>query len=405
MQTYETRLARILAEYEALVTRPNLVDERWNNGWYERYRYPVVTNRHIPPHWRYDLNPQSNPFLLERLGVNATMNSGAIEHEGKIKLVVRVEGFDRKSFFAIAESENGIDNFRFTGKPLVIAEDANDPETNTYDMRLVQHADGWIYGVYCVERKDPKAPPGDLSAATAQCAIARTKDLEKWERLPEVKTPSPQQRNVVIHPEFVNGKYALYTRPQDGFISAGKGGGIGWGLCDDLTNPVLESETIIDQRIYHTIKEVKNGMGGPPLKTAKGWLHIDHGVRAGAAGLRYVLYAYLCDLQDPSKVIARPGGYFIAPFEEEFVGDVGNVTFGNGMVQRADGTVLIYYASADTRMHVAKTTVDRLLDYVLNTPEDPLRTALCVKQRNALIDRNLAYIQSSSDPRLQALIR
>ncbi len=402
--TYSERLPSILADYNAHVSQPNEIDKRWNNGWYTRYRNPVVTQAHIPPHWRYDLNPGTNPRLLERLGINAALNPGAIEHGGKIKLVVRIEGMDRKSFFGIAESDNGIDGFRFTGKPLLLPEDAADPETNTYDMRLIEHEDGWIYGIYCAERKDPNAPAGDLSSATAQCAIVRTRDLDTWERLGELKTPSPQQRNVVLHPEFVDGQYAFYTRPQDSFIDAGKGGGIGFGLCKDITNPVLEHEAIIDERAYHTIKEVKNGMGGPPIKTDAGWLHIAHGVRGCAAGLRYVIYAFLCDLKDPSKVIARPGGYFIAPFEEEYVGDVGNVTFTNGFVKRANGEVLVYYASSDTRCHVVTASVDTLLDYVQNTPEDAMRSRKCVEQRIELIDQNLAYIQQADDPQLKALI-
>ncbi len=400
---YEERLRILADEYEKTVNERNEVDPRWTNGWFERFRRPVVTSRHVPPVWRYDLNPETNPFLLERLGVNATLNSGAMEHEGKIVLCVRVEGYDRKSFFALAESANGIDGFRFRGKPLVIGEPA-EPATNNYDMRLVRHEDGWIYGVFCAERKDPAAAPGDLSSAVAQCGVVRTKDLESWERLADVVTPSPQQRNVVLHPEFVEGKYAFYTRPQDNFIEAGKGGGIGFGLSDSVERAVLSEERIIDARAYHTIKEVKNGMGAPPLKTAAGWLHIAHGVRGCAAGMRYVLYAFLCDLKDPAKVIAAPGGYFLAPFEEEFPGDVANVAFCNGAVLRADGEVLIYYGSADTRMHVVRTRVERLVDMVKNTPPDAANTHGCAKQRAALVDRNLAFLKASGDARLRRLL-
>lgn len=401
---FDLRLNRLIAAHNALIERPNFVDTRWNNGWYERFVHPVVTNGHIPLHWRYDLNPATNPRLLERLGVNAALNPGAIEHDGKIKLMVRVEGFDRKSFFAIAESPSGIDGFRFTGKPVLIDEPKGNPATNNYDMRLVAHEDGYIYGIYCAERLGKDNAPGDLSTAEAQCGLARTKDLENWERLPDIVTTSAQQRNVVLHPEYVGGKYAFYTRPQDSFIEAGTGGGIGFGLCDDITKPVVGDQTIIDGRAYHTIKELKNGMGGAPIKTHEGWLHVAHGVRACAAGMRYVLYAFLCDLDQPDRVIARPGGYFAAPFEEEFVGDVGNVLFTNGLVKRDNGEVLVYYASADTRCHVLRSTVDTLLDYVRNTPEDAARTYECVVQRRELIDRNLDYIRNSNDPRLESLI-
>ena len=385
---FSTRLTRLRTTHEALINRPNAVDERWDNGWYARFVHPVVTANHVPLEWRYDLNPETNPRLLERLGVNAALNSGAIEHEGKIKLCVRLEGFDRKSFFAIAESENGVDNFRFVGKPLLIDEPEGNPATNNYDMRFTVHQDGWIYGVFCAERKDPAAAPGDLSSAIAQCGIVRTRDLVDFERLPDLKTPANQQRNAVLHPEFIEGKYAFYTRPQDGFIGAGRGAGIGWGLSKSIEDPVITEEVIIDKRAYHTVKESKNGMGGTPLKTPQGWLHVAHGVRECAWGLRYVLYAFLCDLHDPTKVIASPGGYFIAPFEDEFIGDVGNVVFSNGLVQRANGEVLIYYASADFRTHVARTDVDTLLDYVVNTPPDGGNTYGCVKQRLALIERN-----------------
>jgi 4-O-beta-D-mannosyl-D-glucose phosphorylase len=361
------------------------------NGVVDRWERPVVTAAHTPLFWRYDLDPETNPLLLERLGVNAAFNAGAIQWKGKICLMVRVEGNDRKSFFAVAESKSGVDGFRFREHPVVIPE--NDPaEANVYDMRLTAHEDGWIYGVFCVERKDPAAPPGDLSSAVAQAGLARTKDLETWERLPDLKSRSAQQRNVVLHPEFVDGQYALYTRPQDSFIEAGKGGGIGFALADSMEEAVTGDETIIDPREYHTVKEGKNGAGAPPIKTPRGWLHIAHGVRPCAAGLRYVLYAFLCDLDHPSTVIARPGGYLMAPEGEERVGDVSNVLFTNGLVKRDDGSIFIYYGSSDTRTHVATTTEERLLDYVLNTPEDPLRTAACVRQRNQLIDRNLALL-------------
>jgi 4-O-beta-D-mannosyl-D-glucose phosphorylase len=387
MTTFDQRLKYLTAQYEALVTRPNEVDPTYSNGIYERYRYPIVTAAHAPLFWRYDLNPQTNPYLMERIGVNGAYNAGAIEFNGKICLVVRVEGMDRKSFFAVAESENGIDNFRFWDYPITMPE-TDDPDVNVYDMRVVQHEDGWIYGVFCSERKDKTNP--DLSAATAQAGIARTKDLVTWERLPDLKTKSPQQRNAVLHPEFINGQYAFYTRPQDDFIQAGSGGGIGWGLTKSMNPAVIDEEIIIDHRDYHTIKEVKNGQGPAPIKTEKGWLHLAHGVRGCAAGLRYVLYMFLSDLHEPWKVTHRPAGYFIAPEGEERVGDVSNVTFANGWVARANGDVLIYYASSDTRMHVATSSVDRLLDYVINTPEDPLRSAACVQQRNELIRKNLA---------------
>jgi len=386
---FEQRLAALKAQHTALITRPNVVDPDGSNGVFERYRYPVLTAAHTPLFWRYDFDPNSNPFLMERLGINGTFNAGAIELNGKICLAARVEGVDRKSFFAVAESENGVDNFRFWDDPIVMPE-TEDPDVNVYDMRLVKHEDGWIYGVFCTERKDPLAPPGDLSSAVAQAGIARTRNLVAWERLPDLKTKSPQQRNVVLHPEFVAGQYAFYTRPQDDFIQAGSGGGIGWGLSLSMSPAVVEDEIIIEQRAYHTIKELKNGEGPAPLKTSEGWLHLAHGVRACAAGLRYVLYLYLSDLERPWLVTHRPGGYFIAPQGEERVGDVSNVAFANGWVARPNGEVLIYYASSDTRMHVAVSSLERLLDYVIHTPEDPLRSAACVAQRAALIQKNLA---------------
>lgn len=384
---FMARLKKLHELQQELINRPNSVIEP-GNGIYERYQNPVVTADHAPLYWRYDLNPDTNPYLMERIGVNATLNPGAIELNGKFYLVVRTEGTDRKSFFAVAESDNGIDGFRFWDYPIVMPETA-DPDVNVYDMRLVKHEDGWIYGLFCTERKDPNAPYGDTSSASAQCGIARTKDLKSWERLADLKTPSPQQRNVVLHPEFVDGKYAFYTRPQDGFIEAGSGGGIGWGLSASIEQAVIDHETIVDEKIYHTIKEVKNGQGPAPIKTAKGWLHIAHGVRNTAAGLRYVIYAFMTDLNEPNKVTHSPGGHLIAPEGIERVGDVSNVVFTNGVIARDNGDVYLYYASSDTRCHVATTTVDRLLDYVLLTPSDPLRSYACVEQRNALISRNL----------------
>ena len=385
MATFKQALENLKAKHEELLSRKNIKSES-GNGIYDRYENPVLTAAHAPLHWRYDFNPETNPFLMERIGVNATLNSGAIKWNGKYLLVVRVEGNDRKSFFAIAESPNGIDNFRFWDEPVTIPE-TEDPDTNVYDMRLTAHEDGWIYGIFCSERKDPNAPAGDLSAAVAAAGIVRTKDLLKWERLPDLKTRS-QQRNVVLHNEFVNGKYALYTRPQDGFIDTGSGGGIGWALIDDITNAEVKDEKIINHRYYHTIKEVKNGEGPHPIKTEKGWLHLAHGVRNCAAGLRYVLYLYLTDLEDPTKLIAEPAGHFMAPQDEERVGDVSNVLFSNGWIADDDGKVFIYYASSDTRMHVATSTIDKLLDYVLHTPADGYRSATSVESIKALISRN-----------------
>ena len=387
------KVKSLFAQHETLVTRKN-EPVGGGNGIYERYRYPVLTAAHAPVFWRYDLNPQTNPFLMEQIGVNATFNAWAMLWNDKIVLAVRVEGVDRKSFFAIAESRNGLDNFSFWDFPIALPETA-DPDINVYDMRLVAHEDSWIYGLFCTERRDPKAPEYDQSAATAQCGIARTKDLRNWERLPDLVSHGGQQRNVVLHPEFVNGKYALYTRPQDGFIDAGKGGGIGWGLCDSMENAVVPAEVIIEPKAYHTIKEVKNGQGPAPLKTSEGWLHLAHGVRNTAAGLRYVLYMFMTDLKDPSKVIHRPGGYFIAPEGDERVGDVSNVTFANGWVARPDGRVFIYYASSDTRMHVATSTIERLVDYCKNTPEDGFRSAASVRQRTSLIANNLKWMKAN----------
>ncbi|MCR2806084.1 glycoside hydrolase family 130 protein [Paenibacillus soyae] len=387
MTLFQERKSKLTERYEALIARRNRPEEL-GNGIFERYEYPVLTAEHAPLHWKYDFSPETNPYFMERIGVHCVFNPGAIHLNGKFYLVARVEGADRKSFFAIAESASGVDGFRFWDRPIVLPE-TDDPDVNVYDMRLVQHEDGWIYGLFCTERKDPDAPRGDLSSAVAQCGIVRTKDLIAWERLADLKTGSNQQRNVVLHPEFVEGKYAFYTRPQDGFIDTGSGGGIGWGLSDTIENAVIDREIIIDERHYHTIKEVKNGQGPAPIKTDKGWLHIAHGVRNTAAGLRYVLYAFLSDLNEPSKVTHRPAGHLLAPEGIERVGDVSNVVFCNGAVALDNGEVYIYYASSDTRCHVATSTVDRLLDYVMNTPEDPLRSYACVQQRLALIDRNL----------------
>lgn len=386
---FQKKLAELQAEYDRLIQRSNVPSDSYN-GIYTRYRYPVLTAAHAPLFWRYDFDERTNPYLMERIGVNAALNAGAIRWQGRYLLMVRVEGFDRKSFFAVAESPNGIDNFRFWTYPVTMP-DTDDPATNIYDMRLTAHEDGWIYGIFCAERHDPAAPAGDLSAATATAGIARTKDLRTWERLPDLKSRS-QQRNVVLHPEFVDGKYALYTRPQDGFIDTGSGGGIGWALVDDMTRAEVGEERIINFRHYHTIKEVKNGEGPHPIKTPQGWLHLAHGVRACASGLRYVLYLYMTALDDPARVIAEPGGYFMAPVGEEYVGDVMNVLFSNGWIADEDGRVLIYYASSDTRMHVAESTVERLVDYCLNTPTDGLTTSASVETLKRLIDRNMKLI-------------
>lgn len=381
---FEQNKEKLIGDYNLLINRRN--EKIDSNGVYCRYKYPVLTAGHLPLDWRYDFNPTTNPFLMERIGVNAAFNSGAIKWKGRYLLVVRVEGYDRKSFFAIAESSNGIDQFKFWDYPVVIP--PSDPqETNVYDMRLTLHQDGWIYGIFCSERLDPKAPEGDLSSAIASAGIVRTRDLKTWERLPNLQSRS-QQRNVVLHPEFVHGKYALYTRPQEDFISTGRGGGIGWALVDDMTNAQIHDEKIINYRAYHTIKEVKNGEGPHPIKTEKGWLHLAHGVRACASGLRYVLYLYMTALDDPARVIAEPGGYFMAPMGDERIGDVSNVLFSNGWIADDDGTVFIYYASSDTRMHVATSTIDRLVDYCLNTPKDGLHFYDSVSTIIDLIDRN-----------------
>jgi len=389
MKTYKDRLEKLKKAQEKLIERKNERVEP-GNGIFFRYRYPVLTADHAPLLWRYDINPETNPYMLERIGVNGTFNAGAMKFNGKYILVARVEGNDRKSFFAVAESPNGVDNFRFWDYPITMPE-TSDPDTNVYDMRLTQHEDGWIYGIFCSERRDPAAREGDLSSAVASAGIARTHDLKTWERLPDLVTRS-QQRNVVLHPEFVNGRYALYTRPQEGFIDAGKGGGIGWALIDDITRAEVKEEKIINFRYYHTIKEQKNGEGPHPIKTPRGWLHLAHGVRGCAAGLRYVLYLYMTDLQDPSELIAEPAGYFMAPEGEERIGDVSNVLFSNGWIADEDGTVYIYYASSDTRMHVAVSTIERLTDYCLNTPADGYRSATSVESIKKLIDSNLKFM-------------
>lgn len=384
---WQNRLAALEKEHQTLLSRPNPVMAGVSNGIFERHTYPALTAAHTPLSWRYDLNPQTNPFLMERMGINAVFNPGALELDGKILLVCRVEGWDRKSFFAVAESRTGVEGFHFWDEPVLLPE-TSEPDTNVYDMRLVKHEDGWIYGLFCSERKDPHAPPGDLSSAIAQCGIVRTHDLKTWQRLPDLKTNSPQQRNVVLHPEFIDGQYAFYTRPQDDFIQAGSGGGIGWGLSPKMDPAVIQRETVIETRVYHTIKESKNGEGPAPIKTPQGWLHLAHGVRNTAAGLRYVLYMYMSDLKEPWKVTHAPGGYFLAPQGEERIGDVSNVVFSNGWVARPDGTVYIYYASSDTRIHVAVSSIERLLDYVIHTPADGLTSAACVRSRMDLIKRN-----------------
>lgn len=387
---FEKRLQALQKAHKDLTERKNRKEEL-GNGVYDRYQYPVLTAQHAPIFWKYDLNPDTNPFLMERFGINAVLNAGAIKLNDKYYVVARVEGLDRKSFFAVAESDNGID-FSFWDHPVTMPE-TSIPDTNVYDMRVVQHEDGWIYGLFCTERRDPSAHEGDQSAAVAQCGIARTKDLKIWERLADLKTPSPQQRNVVLHPEFVQGKYAFYTRPQDSFIEAGKGGGIGFGLSASIESAVVDEEFVMDRKVYHTVYEAKNGLGPAPIKTEQGWLHLAHGVRNTAAGLRYVLYMFMTHLNDITKVIHKPGGYFIAPEGEERIGDVSNVVFGNGWIADEDGTVFIYYASSDTRLHVATSTIDRLVDYVMNTPEDGLRSAASVNTLNEIIDNNLSFLE------------
>jgi 4-O-beta-D-mannosyl-D-glucose phosphorylase len=381
----------LLEKYNELIERKNVKSEFYN-GIYDRYENPVLTRNHIPLFWKYDLNPETNPNFMERLGVNAVMNSGAIELNGKFYLVARIEGNDRKSFFGVAESDNGIDGFKFWDYPILL-NDTCPEETNVYDMRLTKHEDGYIYGVFCSESKDTSV--NDLSAAVAAAGIVRTKDLKTWERLDNLKTlRSPQQRNVVLHPEYVDGKYAFYTRPMDDFIDTGSGGGIGFGLCEDIEHAVIDEEIITSQRKYHTLTEAKNGAGAVPIKTEKGWIHIAHGVRNTAAGLRYVIYAFATALEDPKKVIAEPSGLLIGPMGSERVGDVSNVVFTNGAIARDNGDVFLYYASSDTRMHVATTTIDKLVDYVFNTPADPLRSVECVAQRCNLIEKNLEFLKT-----------
>jgi 4-O-beta-D-mannosyl-D-glucose phosphorylase len=399
---FYSRLEKLEKAQEVLTAKKNeRAPAEQGNGIVERYKYPVLTAAHTPLFWRYDLNPETNPNLMQRFGINAVLNPGAIKWNDKYLLVARVEGADRKSFFAVAESPNGIDQFKFWEYPLQMPE-TGVPDTNIYDMRLIAHEDGWIYGVFCTERRDPSAPATDQSAAIAQCGLARTKDLKHWERLPDLKTQSPQQRNVVLHPEFYNGRYAFYTRPQDKFIEAGKGGGIGFGLSNCMEGAVIDEEKVIDPKVYHTVYEMKNGLGPAPIKTEKGWLHLAHGVRNTAAGLRYVLYMFMTDLQDITRVIFKPAGYFMAPEGEERIGDVSNVVFSNGWIADEDGTVFIYYASSDTRIHVATSTVNKLMDYVMHTPPDTFTSAGSVKTLNQLIDRNLSVNATKNENRANA---
>ena len=386
MKLFQERKETIRKEHEEFLRREN--EEIFSaNGIFHRYKNPVLTRDHFPMEWRYDFNPETNPYFMERISFNAAFNAGALKWKGKYLLAVRCEGNDRKSFFAIAESPNGIDNFRFWERPLTLPQ-TEEPDTNVYDMRLTEHEDGYIYGVFCTERKDPNAPDGDTSSAVAAAGIARTKDLVEWERLPDLITYGGQQRNVVLHPEFIEGKYAFYTRPQDGFIDTGKGGGIAFGLSDSMVNAEVKKEQIVDAKTYHTIYELKNGQGPAPIKTEQGWLNLAHGVRNCAAGLRYTLYLFMTALDDPSRVIHKPSGMFMGPQKEERVGDVSNVLFTNGWIADEDGTVYIYYASSDTRMHVATSTIAQLVDYCMNTSEDKLRSAASVQAINDLIDKN-----------------
>lgn len=388
---FTTRLNLITNKHKQLIERKNKIEER-SNGIFERYQFPILTADHAPLNWRFDLSPERNPFLMERLGINAVFNAGAIKWEGKYLLAARVEGWDRKSFFAIAESPNGIDQFRFWDRPISLPQ-TDDPDVNVYDMRLTAHEDGWVYGIFCTERKDPNAPEGDTSSAVANAGIVRSRDLKTWERLPDLISTSGQQRNVVLHPEFVDGKYAIYTRPQDGFINVGSGGGIGLGFIDRMEHPKVENECIIQNKRYHTVYELKNGLGPAPIKTKHGWLHLAHGVRNTAAGLRYVLYLFMTDLVELDKVTHHPGGYFMAPQDDERVGDVSNVLFSNGWIADDDGKIYIYYASSDTRMHVATSSVDQLVDYVMNTPEDRFHSTQSVDTINELITRNEAFVK------------
>lgn len=398
-KTFAERHKELLKQHEDIVERKNKKISLNNNGVFNKFKFPVLTAGHVPLSWRYDLDEKTNPFLLERIGINAVLNPGAIRWKNKYLLMARMEGIDRKSFFAIAESENGIDHFKFWKRPVTMPS-LNNQETNFYDIRLTAHEDGWIYGLFCTEMRDPAAPEGDQSTAIAQCAIARTKDMINWERLKNLVTPSAQQRNVVLHPEFVQGRYAFYTRPQDSFIEAGKGGGIGFGLADNMEEAVITHESIIDKKIYHTVYELKNGQGPAPIKTPLGWLHLAHGVRNTAAGLRYVLYLFMTDLKDPSKQIYKPGGYFLAPEGEERTGDVSNVVFSNGWIADDDGTVYIYYASSDTRIHVAVSTIKKLIDYTIHTPADGFTSVQSVVQINLLIDKNLKLEKNEKSKRL-----
>lgn len=397
---YDQQIRGLFTRHDKLLSRKNPRIPT-GNGVYDRYLHPILTAEHTPLFWRYDFDRRSNPHLMERMGINATFNAGALFHDGKFLVFVRVEGVDRKSFLAVAESPNGVDNFRFWDYPILMPE-TSDPDVNVYDIRVTRHEDGWTYGLFCTERKDPAAPQSDTSSAVAQCGIARTSDLKSWERLRDLRTKSPQQRNVVLHPEFVDGQYALYTRPQDEFIQAGKGGGIGWGLTRSMENAQVESEVIIDNREYHTIKEVKNGLGPAPIKTSAGWLHLAHGVRNTAAGLRYVLYTFLTELQRPYVVTHRPAGYFLAPEGDERIGDVSNVVFSNGWIVTPQNNVYIYYGASDTRLMVATSTVEKLLDYTTNTPADPLRSHACVQQRYSLIEKNLKLLGKSHGARKKA---
>lgn len=392
MSNHSEKIKQLFSTYEELIGRKNEVSQ--DTGVFKRYKYPIVTADHIPPFWKFDLNPETNPLFLERQGINAAFNAGAILFAGKFTLVVRTEGNDRKSFFSVVQSENGLDNFRYWDHPITLPQ-TDEADTNVYDMRLTHHEDGWIYGLFCTERRPKDAPDHDQSIAEAKCGVARTKDLVAWERLPDLDSGKSQQRNVVLHPEFVNGKYALYTRPQDSFIEAGKGGGIGWAFIESMASAVVKEQKVIDPKVYHTIKEVKNGQGPTPIKTDSGWLHLAHGVRNTAAGLRYVIYMFMTSLEDPSQVIHAPGGHFMAPQGDERVGDVSNVLFSNGWIEK-DGEVFIYYASSDTRMHVATSSVERLVDYCRNTPEDGLTSFNSVKARNQLIDKNLEYLKDAN---------
>jgi 4-O-beta-D-mannosyl-D-glucose phosphorylase len=385
-KTSSKSIEQLYLEQNSLTKRKN-IEIPHNSNIYTKYQYPILTAAHVPLHWRYDLNKESNPLLLERLGINAVFNAGAIKWQGKYVLALRVEGKDRKSFFALAESENGIDNFKFWETPLLLPQ-TSDPDINVYDMRLTLHEDGYVYGIFCTERKDPNAPESDTSSAIANAGIIRSKDMKNWERLPNLLSSSNQQRNVTLHPEFVCGKYAIYTRPQDGFIETGAGGGIGLGYIDDMSLPKVENEVIINPKEYHTIYELKNGQGPSPIKTSEGWLHLAHGVRNTAAGLRYVLYMFMTDLNDITNVIYQPGGYFMAPDDKEIIGDVGNVLFSNGWIADDNGDVYIYYASSDTRMHVAKSTIQTLVDYCKNTPEDKLSSRGSVERIMSLIEKN-----------------